>query len=365
MKSSTIKIWLASLLLGVTGVNGSAIEANPWILTSDSLILFKGTTHRYTVDTPEKEGLVSTLLNVSELKEYLSRSGMGNHVLYASNGQVKSEGIPERGDYLRSTISKKRLSIGVRKGAIPPIIKLDRSAFTIKTAGTLTLDFFAGQRSPMTTVSIRVPAGIDVTLDNTTVNVIGRGEVLLRDLPTQSIGRTGTNYSYKKVGEVEIRKEGTRGTLLLFTGLDFRPSNGPDLRLCFRGVALPAKGEFKFEAAYSTSEPEKLNSPIVVTTLQGITTVADFTRNTLRDFTYKKDQDLSFSSFHWSAPLNAKSVTIMQSEDKGKTWTAVRGEILPDDDFGAAYKLKPDQLYAFKLRVVGGPNAGDSNIAWF
>lgn len=51
----------------------------------------------------------------------------------------------------------------------------------------------------MTTVTIRVPEGIDVTLDNTTVNVIGRGEVILRDLHKQSIGRTGTNYSYKRL----------------------------------------------------------------------------------------------------------------------------------------------------------------------
>lgn len=93
----------------------------------------------------------------------------------------------------------------------------------------------------MTTVTIRVPEGIDVTLDNTTVNVIGRGEVILRDLHKQSIGRTGTNYSYKKVGDVEIRKDGKKGTLLIFKDLDFRPSNGSDIRLCFRGVVIPEK----------------------------------------------------------------------------------------------------------------------------
>lgn len=27
--------------------------------------------------------------------------------------------------------------------------------------------------------------------------------------------------------------------------------------------------------------------------------------------------------------------------------------------------MKPNQLYAFKLRVKGGDNHGDSNIAWF
>lgn len=302
-----------SLLLGTMSTFSRAEIIVSRQLATDSLSEPKGTTYRYTVDTPENEGLIFT---------------------------------------------------GVR-GALPPVLKLDRTEATVKTAGKLLLDFYAGQRSPMTTVKIRIPAGIDVTLDNTTVNVIGRGEVLLRDLPRQSIGRTGANYSYKKVGEVEIRKEGAKGTLLLFKELDFRPANGPDIRLCFKGIALPSKGTYTFEAEYTTSQPAILHSPVAKVALKGVTNVADFTRNTLRAFTYKKDWDLSFTSFYWTAPKDAKSVTLMQSEDLGKTWTEVKTEILPDDDFGAAYRLNPNQLYAFKLRVKGGDNQGDSNIAWY
>lgn len=255
--------------------------------------------------------------------------------------------------------------IGVRKGALPSVLKIDRDEFTIKTAGKLTLDFYAGQRSPMTTVIISVPEGIDVTLDNTKVNIIGRGEVLLRDLSKQSIGRTGTNYSYNRVGEVELQKIDKKGTLLIFKELDFRPSNGPDIRLCINGVVLPSKGTYTFGAEYKTSKPEILRSPVTTVTLKGVTTVTDFTRNTLRAFTYKKNWDLSFTSFHWTAPKDAKSVRLLQSEDMGKTWVPVKTEILPDDDFGAAYRLKPNQLYAFKLSVEGGDNQGDSNIAWY
>lgn len=302
-----------SLLLGTMSTFSRAEIIVSRQFATDSLSEPKGTTYRYTVDTPENEGLIFT---------------------------------------------------GVR-GALPPVLKLDRTEATVKTAGKLLLDFYAGQRSPMTTVKIRIPAGIDVTLDNTTVNVIGRGEVLLRDLPRQSIGRTGANYSYKKVGEVEIRKEGAKGTLLLFKELDFRPANGPDIRLCFKGIALPSKGTYTFEAEYTTSQPAILHSPVAKVALKGVTNVADFTRNTLRAFTYKKDWDLSFTSFYWTAPKDAKSVTLMQSEDLGKTWTEVKTEILPDDDFGAAYRLNPNQLYAFKLRVKGGDNQGDSNIAWY
>lgn len=353
-----------SLLLGVAGASIQAGELYPWQLTRDSLLLFEGSTYRYTVDTPENEGLSSTLPSVEALKEQLVHSGSGVYRLFTSAGQEKTEGFPAHGDYLQST-SKKRLLVGVCKGALPPVIKLDRTAFTIKTAGSLTLDFYAGQRSPMTTVTIRVPEGIDVTLDNTTVNVIGRGEVILRDLPKQSIGRTGTNYSYKKVGDVEIRKDGKKGTLLIFKDLDFRPSNGPDIRLCFRGVVIPEKGNYTFEADYITSQPEVLHSPVATATFEGVTTVSDFTRTPLQAFTYKKNWDLSFTSFYWTAPRNAESVTLLLSEDKGRTWKPVRTAILPDDDFAAAGRLNPNQLYAFKLLVKGGDNQGESNIAWF
>lgn len=364
MKTSISKTLCACLLLGVTNINGRAEEIYPWQLTSDSLLLFEGTTYRYTVDTPENEGLVSTLPTVMELKKKLVDAGVGTFNLLAVDGKEKTLGMPENGDCLLS-YSGKRLPIGVRKGALPSVLKIDRDEFTIKTAGKLTLDFYAGQRSPMTTVIISVPEGIDVTLDNTKVNVIGRGEVLLRDLSKQSIGRTGTNYSYNRVGEVELQKIENKGTLLIFKELDFRPSNGPDIRLCINGVVLPSKGTYTFGAEYKTSKPEILRSPVTTVTLKGVTTVTDFTRNTLRAFTYKKNWDLSFTSFHWTAPKDAKSVRLLQSEDMGKTWVSVKTEILPDDDFGAAYRLKPNQLYAFKLSVEGGDNQGDSNIAWY
>lgn len=364
MKTSISKTLCACLLLGVTNINGRAEEIYPWQLTSDSLLLFEGTTYRYTVDTPENEGLVSTLPTVMELKKKLVDAGVGTFNLLAVDGKEKTLGMPENGDCLLS-YSGKRLPIGVRKGALPSVLKIDRDEFTIKTAGKLTLDFYAGQRSPMTTVIISVSEGIDVTLDNTKVNIIGRGEVLLRDLSKQSIGRTGTNYSYNRVGEVELQKIDKKGTLLIFKELDFRPSNGPDIRLCINGVVLPSKGTYTFGAEYKTSKPEILRSPVTTVTLKGVTTVTDFTRNTLRAFTYKKNWDLSFTSFHWTAPKDAKSVRLLQSEDMGKTWVPVKTEILPDDDFGAAYRLKPNQLYAFKLSVEGGDNQGDSNIAWY
>ena len=61
-----------SLLLGVAGASIQAGELYPWQLTRDSLLLFEGSTYRYTVDTPENEGLSSTLPSVEALKEQLA-----------------------------------------------------------------------------------------------------------------------------------------------------------------------------------------------------------------------------------------------------------------------------------------------------
>ena len=78
-----------SLLLGVAGASIQAGELYPWQLTRDSLLLFEGSTYRYTVDTPENEGLSSTLPSVEALKEQLAHSGSGiyrlvYHVDYGS-----------------------------------------------------------------------------------------------------------------------------------------------------------------------------------------------------------------------------------------------------------------------------------------
>ena len=61
MRSILSKTFLLSLLLGVAGASIQAGELYPWQLTRDSLLLFEGSTYRYTVDTPENEGLSSTL----------------------------------------------------------------------------------------------------------------------------------------------------------------------------------------------------------------------------------------------------------------------------------------------------------------
>ncbi|MFR8836211.1 glycosyl hydrolase family 28-related protein [Bacteroides nordii] len=360
-------LWFALCCLGMSAQAASGLT--PWVLKADSLLLSSGTTYRYTVDTPEGEGLVSTLPSVTELVELFSESEKAVCRVTDMHGNIKVDRMPQEGDRMELVSPQgkvtRRWMIGIRNAALPAQLLLHREQATVNAPGNIVLDFRAGQRSPMVKVEIRVPAGIVVTLDNTTVNVIGRGEVLLRDLPKQSIGRTGTHYSYNKVGNVILRDEGDRGTVIVFSGLDFRPSNGPDLRICFRGVAPVHKGINRFEAIYTTSKPEALQSPVAVADLEGITTVADLVRTPLRDFAYRPGQEYTYASFSWTPPHNASSVELLQSADGGNTWTTARAEVTPDSRETAANGLEPNRLYAFKLRVTGGQNKGESNIVWF
>lgn len=351
--------------LGV--VQASNSSSNPWVMTKDSLLLCSGKTYCYTVDTPEGEGLVSTLLSVEDLIKKKRQDGE-IWQLTRQGGVIKT-GLPENGDRLNllsgNSKIKKSWKVGVVPAALPATLKLNRKEITMGVTQSLVLDFFVGQRTPMSSVSILVPEGIDVTLDNTSVNVIGRGEVVLRDLPKQSIGRTGTHYSYNKVGNVSLNRVLGKGTLIVFSGLDFRPENGPDLQLCFHGVTLNVGGEYLFEADYTTSQPEVLKSLVAIAKLSVVSTITDFERSALRAFTYDPKLDLTTTIIRWTPVRDASSIQLLISADEGKNWNISHRKVNPDDAEITLDDLEPDKSYAFKIRVKGGRYHGDSNVTWF
>ena len=229
-------------------------------ITADSLILISGSTYRFTVDTPEDEGLVSTGLTVEQLPAQIVRTdGFAlEYKMYDAKKNPKSTGEISTGDLLEITDKKgvKRYHIGIIKGALAGTLSLHQPQIHANTTCDLTLDFTAGQRSPRSTIELHVPAGIRVTMDNTIVNVIGRGEVTLNELATQSIGRTGTNYSYKQVGKVSILGTPEKGQIISFSEIDLRPLNRIDLRITIKGVQLSKTGTYTFKAKYITVEPE-------------------------------------------------------------------------------------------------------------
>ncbi len=177
-------------------------------ITNDAVVVITGNTYRYTVDTPEDRGLVSTKIDIKQLPLQLASAdgSIQKYTVTDKNGMTKSEGELLDGDQLVVTAqdgsTTKGYHILVKPMALSGRLALSQSSFTVNTNHTLTLYFTAGQRSPDAGVTLFLPNGINATMDNTTVNVIGRGDVKLSGLTTQSIGRVGTKYSYSKVGDV-------------------------------------------------------------------------------------------------------------------------------------------------------------------
>lgn len=342
-------------------------------ITQDSLIVVGGTTYSFTVDTPEDAGLVSTVPSVKVLLgEVVARGGTRQlYKILSASGVEKRTGDVAAGDRLIVTTQGGKFTreyrIGIRPMALGGSLRLVRDVITVNTSGKLLLHFTAGQRSPDATVQIWVPAGIVVTPENTTVNVIGRGEVTLKDLEHQSIGRVGSLFPYTKVGQIALTKSSDGTTMLTFSHLDLRPANGPDLVIAIAGVKLARTGKYLFKAAYSTSKPEVLTSPGTgseTAVLTATKTVSDFERVLVKDLRYAEQPGCyTGASFHWSSAKGALPAQIIQSLDSGKTWGASTAVV--NNGAATISGLQPNKLYAFRLSVGSGENKGLSNIAHF
>ena len=241
---------------------------------------------------------------------------------------------------------------------------LQQEQMTVNTSKDLVLFYTAGQRSPDAAVKIYLPAGIPATLQNTTVNVIGRGDVTLQNLAQQSIGRTGTNYSYKKVGAVAITPLPNGGSVLHFSHLDLRPANGADLKIVIRNVRCTKTGSYAFKATYTTSKPDILTSAGTggeTATLTIATTVADLARTIDQSLQYRETASTyTTAQFTWSS-IAANTVQLQQSSDSGKTFTQVNATIDLKSSTALITGLLPDKLYTFRLLVKDGVHKGFSN----
>ncbi len=347
----------------VGGIDGSVIT------------VVGGRTQAFTVDTPANAGLVSTAPDVPTLlRQFTFADGTRPNLrLLDVTGAPRTEGTVVSGDRLvvadaggRETAS---YTLNVRPLAVVGRLVLERGELTAGLARDLQLDFTAGQRSPGATVRIVVPRGIAVTPDNTTVNVIGRGEVSLRDLPAQSIGRAGSAYSYSRVGDVEIVPKTDGSTLLVFRQLDLRPANGPDLRLVFRGVRLNEPGRYVFRADYDTAAPDALTSPGLApetATLSVVRTLADFDRVPPRGRPHRESPATYTSvAFRWTPKDDDAPLHLLHSLDDGRTWTQLPPSIDPRSGSVTISGLAPDRLHLFRLQVASGPHGGPSNLARF
>lgn len=344
-------------------------------ITKDSIIVAKGSTYSFTVDTHEDSGLVSTHTTVHQLLSQVRSKNNVNQAYAVTdrNGGEKNSGYLSTGDRLVVTgtdgKTKRTYQIGVTPMALSGSLSLEKKQLTANTTTSLILYFTAGQRTPDATVRIHIPAQLTITGDNTTVNVIGRGDATLNELPTQSIGRTGSNYSYKKVGDFSITKQPDGSSILLLSHLDLRPANGPDLKIVINNVHISQPGMYSFKASYSTSQPEVLTSAgtgTEITVLTVTRTISDLERIIDRSLRYKESpSSYTQTGFKWSVIENTASIHLMQSIDKGKSWFKSNAKL--DLQKGTAFVsgLIPGKLYQFRLHVANGRHKGISNSVSF
>ncbi len=343
-------------------------------ITNDSIILATGSTYAYTVDTPEGEGLVSTGLKAEELISGLLAAGIRSADFQVRDvqGNPKTKGEILPGDKLIIHTENRNKTqtyvFGTRRMALPGRLVLENPYKTSGTKSSIRLAFTAGQRTPRAGIHIHIPEGIEVNINNTTVNVIGRGEVLLKDLAVQPIGRTGNNYSYSKVGEVSITKSKAGGSVLSFNQIDLRPASGVDILVEIKDVVLNTAGAYLFSANYSTTEPEQLTSAGTGTETAMLTvspTVADFQRLPAKIPEYKESRDIySSANFCWS-PAEISDVLLEQSVNNGKSWQKAKAKIDLKSGRATVSGLRPDQRYQFRLLAKAGANKGYSNLASF
>jgi polygalacturonase len=342
-------------------------------ITNDSLVVISGSTYSFTVDTPEDSGLISIKTEVRQLLTQLtSKNGSAQtYKVTDKDGNIKTGGDLETGDHLEVTSQDKKNNkiyyIATQPKAIGGQLHLEKNKITVNTPIDVTLYFTAGQRSPNTTVRIYLPEGINVTGGNTSVNVIGRGDVKLKGLATQSMGRLGTHYPYKKVGNFAVSKNSDGSSVLLFKHLDLRPANGADLKIVIHNVNLNKSGSYLFKAIYNTSKPEALTSAGI-----GAETAILTASNTIVDFERILNKSLQFNessetytkvNFKW-APTISANIQLMQSLE-GKRWKISSAKIDHKNSIAMISGLSPNKLYNFKLLVKEGEHKGFSNTVQF
>lgn len=340
-------------------------------ITENSIVIISGSTYQFTVDTPEDSGLVSTKIKIDALpRQIKSRDGsLQQYTFTDRNGVSKKEGELINSDKLIVTSENGKVSkayrILVQPMAISGQLHLERKNVTINTKRDLILSFTAGQRSPDATVDLYLPAGIEVTMNNTRVNVIGRGEVKLKDLATQSIGRVGGSYSYSRVGEVVISRVANGGTHLSFRHLDLRPANSPDLKIVIENARFTRAGNYHFKATYTTSKPEVFTSAgtgqetAILTVNQ---TISDFERIPLHDLQYKETMNTyTIIDMKWTSSGTDKLIHMQHSMDSGKSWKNSHAVMDLKKGNARISALQKNKLYYFRLSVTDGEHKGNSN----
>ncbi|MCF3111809.1 endopygalactorunase [Niabella sp. CC-SYL272] len=329
-------------------------------IKKDTVEVVSGSTYAFTADTPEDSGLVATTPSVAAFLADIRQQSY-QYTLHS----VKGRSLIATGDRLTERCTNGQLRtyyIACVRKALGGQLAAAQKSITVNTITDLTLYFTAGQRSPDATIRIELPSGIQASMEQTTVNIIGRGDVLLKDLEHQSVGRTGAGYPFSKTGVVQILEN---GRLLLFKHLDLRPSNGPDLKIVLRKVQCTQTGTCIFKARYTTRLPAVLTSADASTSVTVTRTIGDLKRIPAAGLAYHTIPALYTSTvLQWSRS-QIPGALIQQSLDSGKTWQPAKATLLLNKGEARLTRLQPNRLYWFRLWVPRGPHKGVSNSVAF
>lgn len=330
----------------------------------DTLQVVSGSTYSFTVDTPEDSGLITTTPSIADFLADI-RNDNCRYTLSAADGKPKTTGLVTTGDRLAERSANGYLRsfyIECVRKALGGQLETEQQHITVNAPTDLTLYFTAGQRSPDAAVTIELPPGIRAPMEHTTVNIIGRGDVVLKALGQQPVGRTGKGYPYSKTGTVQLLDE---GRLLLFEHLDLRPANGPDLKIVIRNIHFSHTGTHTFKARYTTRLPDVLTSADATTFVTVTRTIADLKRIPAADARYNEVPALYTSTtLKWSLATLPGAV-VQQSLDSGKTWSPAKATVLLNKGEARLTGLRPNRFYWFRLQVPQGPHKGTSNSVPF
>ncbi|HET9430427.1 MAG TPA: endopygalactorunase, partial [Chitinophagaceae bacterium] len=123
------------------------------------------------------------------------------------------------------------------------------------------------------------------------------------------------------------------------------------------------------KGTYSTTKPEILTSAGIgseTATLEVKRTIADLERVNNKNLQYKETSETYTTvRFRWSATKSSSAIQLLQSTDKGKTWTPSRAVIDPRKAVATVSGLTPAKLYSFRISVKEGEHKGLSNIVKF
>lgn len=336
-----------------------------------------------------------------------------SYKIQSANGTQKTDAKPVSGDKLVVTAedgkTKKTYDIVVKKAAVSGKLELNKTQMTVGTVGTLVLDYYAGQRSPETTVEIDLP--MKVKAENISVNLIGRGKVPFTDFGSSSgkldkngcfenetmhevLGRFGSLWKYKTLGKATLVND---GKTMRFTMLDLRANNGVDLQITIENIRFDKMGDYSFSARYTTAGSQADTALSGLSSMGGSSEQAVLTvDNEIRDLVrlpynpelgapnhayknggvtglsyldYSEMGELYTAAYlQWTPAAEVEKLDLYQAmgtvEQGGTvtpgTWKKI--DTIANNGHITVENLTANRYYQFKLVAKDGAAAGESNV---